>query len=232
VNIPFLEEHGLGVFLTKLRAQGWLELFANTQQGCSVPELADFYANCSVTNGVVTSAVNEWHFSFDAATLGDILGIPSRGFAVYVREDKTVLETARLLEISKRVSQKQGLRTPSSVKKGDLTPLHQLLFMFVIKNVIPRGQGRNSADLFDQCLVDFLDREEPINLPAIMIRHIGRIVNTTRNHGLGYGFLLTKVFEHFGIELKRRVPAQLIDEIGVDTLMGCDFDVGHGSTHK
>ena len=104
--------------------------------------------------------------------------------------------------------------------------------MFVIKNVIPRGQGRNSTDLFDQCLVDFLDREEPINLPAIMIRHIGRIVNTTRNHGLGYGFLLTKVFEHFGIELKRRVPAQLIDEIGVDTLMGCDFDVGHGSTHK
>ena len=40
------------------------------------------------------------------------------------------------------------------------------------------------------------------------------------------------MFEHFGIELKRRVPAQLIDEIGVDTLMGCDFDVGHGSTHK
>ena len=180
MNIPFLEEHGLGVFLTKLRAQGWLELFANTQQGCSVPELADFYANCSVTNGVVTSAVNEWHFSFDAATLGDILGIPSRGFAVYVREDKTVLETARLLEISKRVSQKQGLRTPSSVKKGDLTPLHQLLFMFVIKNVIPRGQGRNSADPFDQCLVGFLDTEELINLPAIMIRHIGRIVNTTR----------------------------------------------------
>ena len=104
--------------------------------------------------------------------------------------------------------------------------------MFIIKNVIPRGQGRNSADLFDQCLVDFLDREEPINLPAIMIRHIGRITNTTRNHDLGYGFLLTKVFEHFGIELKRRVPAQLVDEIGVDTLMGCGYEVGQGSAHK
>ena len=154
MNIQFFEEHGLGVFLTKLRAQGWLELFANTQQGCSLLELAEFYANCSVANGVVTSAVNEWHFSFDAATLGEILGIPSRGFDAYVREDKTILETARLLEISKRVSQKQDLRTPSSVKKGNLTSLHQLLFMFIIKNVIPRGQGRNSADLFDQCLVD------------------------------------------------------------------------------
>ena len=195
-------------------------------------ELAEFYANCSVTNGVVTSAVNEWHFSFDAATLGEILGVPSRGFDVYVREDKTALDPARLLEISRRVSQKPGLRTLSSVKKGDLIPLHQLLFMFIIKNVIPRGQGRNSADLFDQCLVDFLSREEPINLPAIMIHHFRRITNTTRNHDLGYGFLLTKVFEHLGIELTRRVPAQLVDEIGVDTLMGCGYEVGQGSTHK
>jgi len=187
VNIQFFEEHELGVFLTKLRAQGWLELFANIQQGCSVPELAEFYANFSVANGVVTSAVNEWHFSFDAAILREILGIPSRGFDVYVREDKTVLETARLLAISKRINQKQGLRTPSSAKKSDLTSLHQLLFMFIIKNVIPRGQGRSSADLFDQCLVDFLYREEPINLPAIMIRHIGRITNTTETMISGMG---------------------------------------------
>ena len=59
-----------------------------------------------------------------------------------------------------------------------MTSLHQLLFMFTIKNIIPRGQGRNSVDALDQCLVDLLDREEPINLPAIMIRHIGRIANT------------------------------------------------------
>ena len=165
-----------------------------------MPELAEFYANCEVTKGAVTSFVN-WHgIRVDAPKLGKILGVPSQGFAVYVREDKTAPEPARLLEVSKRLSQKQGLRTPSSVKKG---PPHQLLFMFVIKNVIPRGQGRNSADLFDQCLVNLLDREEPINLPAIMIRHIGQIANTTRAHDLGYGFLLTKVFEHFGIVLTR-----------------------------
>jgi len=47
-----------------------------------------------------------------------------------------------------------------------MLPLHQLLFWFVIKNVIPRGQGRNMADAMDQCLIDLLDREEQINLPA------------------------------------------------------------------
>ena len=232
VSVSFFEEQGLGVFLTKLRAQGWLELFANTQLGCSVPELAEFYANCRVTEGMVTSSVNGQGIRVDAPTLGKILGVPSQGFVVYVREDKTAMEQARLLEVSKRLSHKQGLRTPCSVKKGDLIPPHQLLFMFVIKNVIPRGQGRNSADLFDQCLVDLLDREEPINLPAIMIRHIGRIANTTRAHDLGYGFLLTRVFEHFGIVLTRRVEAQVIDAIGIDTLLGCGFEFGEGSGSK
>ena len=48
VNVSFFKEQGLGVFLNKLRAQGWLDLFANTQLGCSVPELAEFYANYAV----------------------------------------------------------------------------------------------------------------------------------------------------------------------------------------
>ena len=50
-----------------------------------------------------------------------------------------------------------------------------------------------------------MDREEQINLPAIMIRHIASIANSTREHDLGYGFLLTRVFEHFGVDLKKKV---------------------------
>jgi len=86
-----------------------------------------------------------------------------------------------------------------------MTSLHQLLLWFIIKNVIPRGQGRNLADAMDRCFIDLMDREEQINLPAIMIRHIVRIANTTREHELGYGFLLTRVFEHFGVALKQKV---------------------------
>ena len=67
--VSFFEEQAMGVFLTKLRAQGWLELFANTQLGCSVPELAEFYANCEVTEGVVTSFVNGQGIKVDAPTL-------------------------------------------------------------------------------------------------------------------------------------------------------------------
>jgi len=58
-----------------------------------------------------------------------------------------------------------------------------------------------------------------------MIKHIARIANTTRVHDLTYGFLLTRVFEHFGVQLQRKVDVQVIDEVGSSTLMGCGFDL-------
>ena len=37
------------------------------------------------------------------------------------------------------------------------------------------------------------------------------------------GSCLIRVFEHFGVELQKRMEAQVIDEIGNNTLMGCRF---------
>jgi len=104
-----------------------------------------------------------------------------------------------------------------------MQPLHQLLFWFIIKNIIPRSQGCNQADAMDQCLTDLIDQGEQINLPAFMINHIMWIATTPRAHDLGYGFLRTRVFKHFGVELRKRVDAQLIDEVGSSTIMGCGF---------
>jgi len=86
-----------------------------------------------------------------------------------------------------------------------MTSLRQLLFWFIIKNIIPRGQGCNLADAMDQGFIDLMDRGEHIKPPAIMIRHISRITNTSRGHDLGYGFLLTLAFENFGISLQKKV---------------------------
>jgi len=62
-----------------------------------------------------------------------------------------------------------------------------------------------------------------------MIKHIARIADTTREHDLGYGFLLTQVFEFFGVKLKKRVEAQVIEEIGSSTLMGCGYSLVPGT---
>jgi len=70
-----------------------------------------------------------------------------------------------------------------------------------------------------------MDRGEQINLPTFMITHIAWIANTPRAHDLGYGFLLTWVFEHFGVELEKKVDAQVIDEVDNSTIMGYGFDL-------
>jgi len=83
VKVLCFQEQGLEVFLDKLRAQGWLDTFTNTKGGCSEPELEKFYANYEATNGIVTSSVHGRELCFDAW-----LGVPSKGFDVYVRRIK------------------------------------------------------------------------------------------------------------------------------------------------
>jgi len=56
-----------------------------------------FYANCAITEGVMTRIVNGHKLSFNAKELGEILGVSAEGFSVYVLEDKTVLGAERLL---------------------------------------------------------------------------------------------------------------------------------------
>jgi len=128
-----------------------------------------------------------------------------------------------LLKLAQHLSQQPGLKNPQAVKKGDMQPLHQLIFWFIIKNIIPRAQGCNQVDAMDKCLTDLVDRGEKINLPAFMVNHIARIATTPRAHDLGHGFLLTRVFEHFGVELKKKVDVQVIDEVGSSTIMGFGF---------
>jgi len=77
--------------------------------------------------------VNGKRLRFDAKKLGEILGVSAIGFDIYVQEDKSVPGNARLLELSQKLSQQIGLKTPQTVKKGDMTFLHQLLFWFIIK---------------------------------------------------------------------------------------------------
>ena len=111
----------------------------------------------------------------------------AESFGVYVQEDKTVLGAERLLQLTQRLSQQPSLKAPRSVKKEKMTLIHRLLFWFIIKNVILRGQGRNAMDM---CYTDLLDRGKQINLPAVMISHITRITNTAKDHDLGYGLFI------------------------------------------
>ena len=81
--------------------------------------MAEFYANVSLSRGILSSTVNGVHIEVDAQALGVILGVPATGFNLYVREDKSLLGKAKLLELAQRLSQQPGLKSPQAVKKGD-----------------------------------------------------------------------------------------------------------------
>ena len=146
-----------------------------------------------------TSTVNGHDLRFDAKKLGEMLGVPSDGFDMYVREDKSVLGDEQLWELTRKLTPKPHLTEFRSMRKGEMMSLHRLLFWFIIKNIIPWGQGCNLADPKDMCYTDMLDRGEQINLSAIMISCIGRISKTSKDHDMGYGFLRKLVFEKLGI---------------------------------
>jgi len=59
IKVSYFQEQGLEVFLDKLKAQGWYELFTNTQMGCSQPNVALFGdVLTSTANGVLGAASN------------------------------------------------------------------------------------------------------------------------------------------------------------------------------
>jgi len=122
VKVSYFQKQGLGVFVEKIKAQGWLELFSDPKRWCSVPDLAEFYANCVVTNGVVPSIVNGHEVWLDAKKLGELLGVSSEGFDVYVREDKSILGEERLLTLIQRLTQKPHLTVSQSVRKEAMMP--------------------------------------------------------------------------------------------------------------
>jgi len=77
------------VFLFKLKAQRWFELFTNTQLRCSQPNVTKFYANVSLSKGVLSSTVNGVLIEVDARALRVILGTPATGLDLYGQEDKS-----------------------------------------------------------------------------------------------------------------------------------------------
>jgi len=71
-----------------------------------------------------------------------------------------------------------------------------------------------------------MDRGGKINLPSI--QHIAQIANNTRDHVLGYGFLLTLIFEHFGENYKRRSECKSLMKSTAAPSWGCGFSLAKG----
>ncbi|KAK4737100.1 hypothetical protein R3W88_000797 [Solanum pinnatisectum] len=93
-----------------------------------------------------------------------------------------------------------GVCLPKKFLKGE----YKLMFEFINKVLVPRIEMRIVASAADLFLMEKLDELEAINLPAIILEHMHRVMTwKTAKHGIPYGYLLNHMFKHFEVPLER-----------------------------
>lgn len=145
-------------------------------------------------NDFITSRVNGVDIYLDEQTLGKILGIPTDGI-------KTVTGQSTSREFLEHI---RKLKHPNTTKilKKQLTGLYQFVLEMVNKVFLPRTENRSIAGTSDLFLMEALSTLHPVNLPAIMLDHMKKILSVKDGrHGLAYGFFLTRVFHYHKISL-------------------------------
>ncbi|KAH0708865.1 hypothetical protein KY290_010377 [Solanum tuberosum] len=200
-----------------LNSQGWRELFLDTKLLVHEKEVVKFYTNLKVLEeNVVTSTVNGVELVFDRSRLGEILCIPSVGLAEYVwaTDEQCILTT--------KYSQGRVTSKARKVLKGEMAPVHKLLFELVHKGVLPRGHKRHIAYFCDMGIANALERKEPVDWPSLMIKHMARVAYPQLgSHQLAFGNLLTRVFTAFAVPLGEGQALTRADMFTQSTLAEC-----------
>ncbi|XP_009769561.1 pentatricopeptide repeat-containing protein At3g22670, mitochondrial-like [Nicotiana sylvestris] len=94
----------------------------------------------------------------------------------------------------------------------------------VNKVLLPRAERISITSCAYLFLMEALNNFTTINLPAIMIEHMNKVADfKDGDHGLTYGFLLTKVFEHFKVPLGPAKVGTKKQTFSKATLEECEY---------
>nr|XP_009587483.1 uncharacterized protein LOC104085202 [Nicotiana tomentosiformis] len=211
----------------KLRNQKWTSLFTSDPPKVYEEEVQRFYVNrFKVENDHICMLVNRGDMVIESALLVSILGVPAKGLSSVQGSCSQNFRNA----ILKDRAVHQGER----VQKKALLPVYQMLFELVIKVLLPRAERRSITSRAYVFIMEALDNFTTINVPGIMKEHMQKVADfKDGNHGLPYGFLLTKVFEYFKVPMGQAKVGTKKQTFSKSTLEECeciDRDGGVGST--
>ncbi|XP_019255270.1 PREDICTED: uncharacterized protein LOC109233870 [Nicotiana attenuata] len=211
----------------KLKNQKWTHLFTNDSPKVYEEEVRSLYADLfTIENDHICMIVNGVDFVMDSAVLGTILGVPTEGMSS--------IQGTYSLNFRNAILKDQAVQQGERVQKNALFPVYQLLFELVNKDLLPRAERRSITSRADLVLMEALDGYTTINLLGIMIEHMLKVAEfKDGNHGLPYGFLLTKVFEFFKVPLGKAKVGTRKQTFSKTTLEECECiakSAGVGST--
>ncbi|XP_070057194.1 uncharacterized protein [Nicotiana tomentosiformis] len=186
---------GMKQILEMVKFQQWGHLFKEDVAKVYEDEVKSFYADLfTIEDDHIYVLVNGVDMVLDATVLGDILKVPSEGLSS--------VRGACGSNFRRVIVKEKAIQHGERVHEKALLPVYQLLFELVNKVLLPRAERRSITSRSDLYLMEALDEFCSINLPAIMIEHIQKVAAFKYgNHGLPYGFLLTRVFKFFDVPL-------------------------------
>lgn len=107
------------------------------------------------------------------------------------------------LYLNSNFTQKREQHTARKLGKGEMKPVHKLLFELVNKCLMLRSERRNEVTYLDITVMEFLDQNRPVNLPSLMNKHMARATNQEKGYSCSaILFFFTRIFEHFKVPLR------------------------------
>lgn len=108
--------------------------------------------------------------------------------------------------------------------KGEIPPVHKILFEIVNKKILPRGERIHKASFKNLEMMCALDMDKKVNLPTLIIKHTKRVTSQQSSpYGLAYEYLLLIVFNSYRVPLGMGVRAIRSDKFTNLTLEECDY---------
>ncbi|GAB2296839.1 hypothetical protein Dimus_030940 [Dionaea muscipula] len=150
---------------------------------------------------VVKSSVKGVAIEFNHVKLASILGVPRKnGICECIKDVWEESKYTKPLEITRRFANDETLSAARRVKSGEMKPFQRFIHFLVMKNVVPRFGKRDTSSFMDLTYMDHLMSRRLVNLPRVMMRHMGYVISM-KDHELPYGDWLTMVFEEFDVPL-------------------------------
>ncbi|GFZ02654.1 hypothetical protein Acr_15g0012620 [Actinidia rufa] len=171
-----------------------------------------FYCNLEVGNldnaeFTIDSYVRGKHIVLNPTVLSQIIGVPNDGELIFLEKPSQLKNHVNKAEMNETVSI-HG--TVGASQHKELKKEFRLFHKFISYNVTPKHGHHNQVSTMENFIIYRSAIEDPLNLNYIILREMA-YVRTHKNRSLPYGALLTKIFEHFEVNLRNQ-SIQTIDE--------------------
>ncbi|GAB2279475.1 hypothetical protein Dimus_014114 [Dionaea muscipula] len=99
----------------------------------------------------------------------------------------------------------QTRNAPGGIKRGDLHPRLLILHLWICSNILPKKGHMDEVSPFEVYLLYCFVQGIKLDLPTIIMKEIVRIKEADGSKALGFGALLTRVFENTPILLEEEL---------------------------